>query len=80
MSDMAGKAARVAVDRSGGAEIQWSEWDEYAGLGSRRMDCIGRWESDRADREIASQRHGRWAGITTWEECCSSRALRARPR
>jgi hypothetical protein len=48
---------------------KWSEWDEYAVLGSRRMDCIGRWESDRADREIASQRHGRWAGIATREEC-----------
>ena len=42
----------------GGGEInhEWSEWDEYVALGSRRMDCIGRWESDRADREIASQR------------------------
>ena len=30
---------------------------EYAVLGSWRMDCIGRWESDRADWEIASQRH-----------------------
>ena len=37
-------------------KIEWSEWDEYAVLGNRRMDCIGRWESDRADREIASQR------------------------
>ncbi len=40
-------------------EIEWSEWGEYTALGSRRMDCIGRWESDRAHREIASQRHGR---------------------
>jgi hypothetical protein len=40
-------------------EIEWSEWDEYTELGSRWMDCIGRWESDRAYREIASQRHGR---------------------
>jgi len=54
--------------------------DEYAVLGSRRMDCIGRWESDRADREIASQRHGRWAGIATREECCSGRARREMPR
>jgi hypothetical protein len=27
---------------SGTPEIQWSEWDEYAVLGNRRMDCIGR--------------------------------------
>jgi hypothetical protein len=40
-------------------EIEWSEWDEYTELGSRWMDCIGRWKSDRAYREIASQRHGR---------------------
>src|SRR5216684_6347725 len=42
---------------------QWSEWDEYTVLGSRQMDCVGRWESDRAIGNIASQRHGRWAGI-----------------
>ena len=29
-----------------------SDREEYAVLGSRRMDCIGRWESDRADREM----------------------------
>jgi hypothetical protein len=40
-------------------EIEWSEWAEYTELGSRWMDCIGRWESDRAYRVIASQRHGR---------------------
>ena len=37
------------------SHFQWSERDEYAVPGSRRMDCIGRWESDQTDREIASQ-------------------------
>ena len=58
LSEIEGKAARGSSERRREAsEFQWSKWDEYAVLGSRRMDCIGRWESDRADREIASQRH-----------------------
>jgi len=35
---------------------------EYAVVGSRWMDCIGRWESDRAYREIASQHSARTSG------------------
>jgi hypothetical protein len=32
-----------------------SERGEHGVRGRRRVDCIGRWESDRAHREIASQ-------------------------
>ena len=56
MSDMAGKAVGVVLSAAGAAEIQWSEWNEYRRAGKPVDGRHWPWESDRADREIASQR------------------------
>ena len=40
-------------------KIEWSEWDEYAVLGNRRMDCIGRVVTRPSDWEYRES--------TTWK-------------